>query len=244
MTPPTPRATRVRQRFTLIELLVVVAIIAVLAAMLLPVLGKAKLRAQRTVVVNNLKQMSLGFHMYADDNDDSMPTGVVSDSTWPNRYWYHLDSSGKVVDLRPAASRYGFEVATAHPIINTPTTTTPPNSIIASTFITCVWGYWPGYSVPISGTPLVSTKRSQQRVADPLISEYYFRNTSTGTYQTANDSVGGIRQANEPLNPSRAWYDTVKPRGPYVGAVDGSVSFRPARDVKWFTFGGIYGVGY
>lgn len=55
--------------FTLIELLTVIAIIAVLAALLLPVLGKAKQKGLQTVCWNNIRQLSLGWSMYADDND-------------------------------------------------------------------------------------------------------------------------------------------------------------------------------
>jgi prepilin-type N-terminal cleavage/methylation domain-containing protein/prepilin-type processing-associated H-X9-DG protein len=66
--------------FTLIELLVVIAIIAILVAMLLPALGRAKEAGRKTRCASNLHNMGLAMLMYADDNDGFIPRG--NDPIW------------------------------------------------------------------------------------------------------------------------------------------------------------------
>jgi len=69
-----------KRGFTLIELLVVIAIIAILAAILFPVFAQAREKARQTGCVSNLKQLGVGFQLYASDNDGNFPEPITSNS--------------------------------------------------------------------------------------------------------------------------------------------------------------------
>jgi prepilin-type N-terminal cleavage/methylation domain-containing protein/prepilin-type processing-associated H-X9-DG protein len=79
-----------RRGFTLIELLVVIAIIAILAAILFPVFAQAREKARQATCQSNLKQLSLGLFMYAQDYDETFPPHVivVKGSVPPGGWWF------------------------------------------------------------------------------------------------------------------------------------------------------------
>jgi prepilin-type N-terminal cleavage/methylation domain-containing protein/prepilin-type processing-associated H-X9-DG protein len=81
-----------RCAFTLIELLVVIAIIAILAAILFPVFGRAREAARKTVCTSNLRQLGLAAHMYAQDYDEMLPCDYYA----CNSSWTHSRLVGQV----------------------------------------------------------------------------------------------------------------------------------------------------
>lgn len=90
-----------RRAFTLVELLVVIAVIAILATLLLPVLSKAKNRAAETTDINNLKQVSTSVHVYTADNNDVLPPpnwdrGIGSITGW----LYQPDENSPVFNVK------------------------------------------------------------------------------------------------------------------------------------------------
>ncbi|MBL8764600.1 MAG: DUF1559 domain-containing protein [Phycisphaerae bacterium] len=90
-----------RRAFTLIELLVVIAIVAILIAILLPALGSARQAARGTLCLSNLRQLGLGWHIYADNNRDAMVPARAADAgggTGNPANWYEV---GNGLKFRP-----------------------------------------------------------------------------------------------------------------------------------------------
>jgi prepilin-type N-terminal cleavage/methylation domain-containing protein len=101
-----PRNAANRRRggaFTLVELLVVIAVIAILAALLLPALGRAKMQAQQTKCLSNLRQMTMAGLMYLDDHQGGFPFNSVGlpnyNPTLPGMWLDALTNYGETVQV-------------------------------------------------------------------------------------------------------------------------------------------------
>jgi prepilin-type N-terminal cleavage/methylation domain-containing protein len=74
--------------FTLIELLVVIAVLAVLLAILIPVTQKARELGQRAVCLSNLRQLTLAWTQYAEDNDGRIASGAIGiEGKYADKHW-------------------------------------------------------------------------------------------------------------------------------------------------------------
>jgi prepilin-type N-terminal cleavage/methylation domain-containing protein/prepilin-type processing-associated H-X9-DG protein len=87
--------------FSLVEILVVIAIIALLAGLLMPSLFQAKELARQAVCANNLKQMSLAHHLYANDQEDWLPRA----GDCHTQYWYENSTFMDYLELETVPQR-------------------------------------------------------------------------------------------------------------------------------------------
>jgi len=107
-----------QRAFTLIEILVVIAIIAILAALLLPALSTAQNKSKRIACINHLKQIGLGWTMYAADNDGKVAANVplpTTTNTWvKGNMMVETDSTNQVFLKQSQLFPYASQIPIYH----------------------------------------------------------------------------------------------------------------------------------
>ncbi|RYG69910.1 DUF1559 domain-containing protein [bacterium] len=139
----TMKSSSIRKGFTLIELLVVIAIIAILAAILFPVFGRARENARRSSCMSNMKQQGLGVMQYVQDFDEK----------FPQAYWYPNDSS--------SAGGYASWSGTVQPYLKSEQIFVCPSDAGGGLAPTNYIGDNDGFGVPAGQTPQAAVRDIQ-----------------------------------------------------------------------------------
>jgi prepilin-type N-terminal cleavage/methylation domain-containing protein len=233
---------RRRLAFTLIELLVVIAIIAILAALLLPALAGAKEHARRTGCVSNVHQFLLAAHMYANDNDQGLPSGA-SDSSAPDGV---LDDS---IPILSATTRTQMiQYAGSYKMLGCPSLGAPFNT--ADGWYQDSYGYVIGYNY-LGGHantpwPLLTGGEawfSPQKLTDvspnigpgsPLLTDMNDWSPGYGGSIVPHGRNGPVQANGDFSNPGASGLSVVDlgAMGGNIGNLDGSVIWRAIKQMK------------
>ncbi len=166
--------------FTLVELLVAIGIIAILAAMLFPVLSRAKAGTQRTTCMKNIRQINLGLRMYSGDSSDYSPKTPHTNN---------FPSLANIVDFTvyKEVMKHNFGLSNA---------SSPGDKIFACPADTFYYNLVPG------GQPFAAQGMHEQPFTD--YSSYGF-NGVTGTNQVSGERFPSIagRRLSSVKNPAR-----------------------------------------
>jgi prepilin-type N-terminal cleavage/methylation domain-containing protein len=210
------------QEFTLIELLVVVAVIAILVAMLLPGLVRARESARRTLCISNTHQWQIAAAMYADDHDGFFPEGGTRWMTWIKRYTYDSFKEYGITPQISCTSWYGTETATEWD--GNFSSTNSGNTKAGMIY----WGgrYMGGYQY----TPPIREEETNSLTSPTLVTCYAINSSLTNVNWAsriphAPTESYKVPQGTPPMNPE----------GISIGFVDGSARFTRYYDLDVIT---------
>ena len=227
------------EAFTLIELLVVIAVIAILMAVMVPVLGRAREKARRVACMGNIRQFIVGIQAYAGDFRETLPSGL-SDANNPQDEHTPILSRA----MRTALVRIiGDERCLSCPWLREPFNQPGGWYYV---FEGQDYGYVLGYNYlgGHKGTPWplvgpatsewVSPRRSFDRGSMPIVTE--LNAWSMGEMKTfaPHGPRGAILEGRDSTNTSRegASSEQIGAVGGHVGCLDGSVSWKHMKDMK------------
>lgn len=129
--------------FTLIELLVVIAIIAILAAILFPVFGKAREKAYAINCISNLKQIRTALFLYANDNNGELPGAPLGRGGQPVAGQF----PGFIINKGYARNANIFRCPAAHGVVTAPQPDSRYNDIQSDYFYVSLWTFYVGHYI-------------------------------------------------------------------------------------------------